>query len=235
MAVYSALGIVGRKSRRRDILATTGTAFFCSLAGCVGNLLGEGGSQSSPTPTDGEQSCKAPPAGDVTDEEPGEGFPSVRVEADDSDHEYARIAVKIIRQFDETAPARLRITFTNVSSEQREFEFGPTQPFSEIHGSHKNQQNELVLYPDDEWGADYYGEFPDGPSNGCWQFPKKRVGVPQVPTTKELAPCEAVSMEYDLYDYANETCLVEGEYRFEEGDLGEDGVEWGFSVFLSYE
>lgn len=239
MRVYFFLPTMVKTRSRRRTLAAVGTAFSYSLAGCLGDLLGDG-TQPSPTSTDGDeadnggQSCDTPTGGDKTNDEPGEGFPSVRVEADDSNHEHAEVTLELIRQFDETAPARLRITFTNVSSEQREFVFGAVQPFSNVGGDHVRESNHLVAYPEDGAGVDTLAELPDGPSNGCWQLPENSVGIPAILKRLELAPCEAVSMEYDLHDYASDPCLAAGEYRFEEDDLGESGVEWGFSVFLTY-
>lgn len=218
---------MSERLNRRTVLSGAGSAFLVPLAGCADAVWG--------TTEENDHSCEPQSDADVADNDPGEDFPTISVESDESQLEHTNIAVEVVRHFDADGPARLRITFTNTYREARTFEFGPIQPFSDVSGTHVSRDASLLLHPGAHRGFGMEDDVPEAPENGCWQIPDTMVAVSDLLTTPELAPCESLSREYDLYAFLGETCLAEGEYRFEDHGVGEIGYEWGFSVFLSHD
>jgi len=234
--------------KRRTILAGASLALSASIAGCLtengttdrGNENNNNGNtndtgMSGQTYEDIEDSNDA-------DNEPGKNFPTISVESDKSEIEGVQLAVTVVRNFDEEAPARLRVTFLNDSDETQEFMFGSIQPFSQLGGANEEHEDEqLILIPETEGGWSYQGEVPEEPINGCWGLPdEETLLVDDLATSAELAPNETISMEYDVFDEGpspfdedGSVCLAEGEYRFDDSDVG--GQNWDFSLSLKYE
>lgn len=216
--------------RRRTISLAIGIVISTSLAGCIQN--------NGDTGTDDEPNQSSDETSDDSTESNGtsQNFPSITVEVDESNVEYIRGSVEIIRQFSAEAPARLRVSLENDGDESREFAFGSIQPFGGLGGIHVNRDEGLILYPEDDSGFSYEGEIPEESTDGCWRFPDGELLIDDLATTAELQPTKTASMEYDLFDDSDgDECLSEGEYRFEESDFGEQGHEWGFSAILEDE
>ena len=196
---------------RRRILHAAGASSLAGFAGCLDD-------------------CDLPSDGDISENEPGDAFPVITVEPDDSEFGDAYIAVNIIRHFDDDGPAQIRITFLNDSNREQEFVFLDSAPFPASPGFHSDGETGLFMGPEDGYGIDD----PEGPTNDCWHIDD----VPPIEDIEhivDLESCEAVTETYNVYHVAGEDCLKEGEYRFEVTDIGEQGQEWGFSLFLNYE
>jgi len=209
--------------KRRTLLAGAGIS-FSTFAGC----LDEG----SATNDDGSSNRACAAIEDVeVENEPGEGFPAVTLEADESGVDHLRIAVDLLRHFDNEAPARFRITVMNDSDEEQTLSFLMLQPFPPVAGHHTETDSMLFIDPEEYSGMDV----PDSPQNGCWEV-EDGFDISDIEDVATVEPCEEISREYDVYSYrGNPECLEEGEYRFETQDMGDQGNDWGFSLFLDHE
>lgn len=196
---------------RRRILHAAGAGTLTGFAGCLDD-------------------CDPPSDGDISENEPGDAFPVITVEPDDSELEEAHITINVIRHFDNDGPARLRITFLNDSNREREFVFLDSAPFPASSGFHSDGETGLFISPVNGLGV----EDPEEPTDGCW-YVDDVPPIEDIEQMVDLASCQTVTETYNVYNVAGEDCLKEGEYRFEVTDVGEQGHEWGFSLSLNYE
>jgi len=100
----------------------------------------------------------------------------------------------------ESNPGRVWIGFENVTDERREFEFGPTPPFSNYWASSDGHQRTLLLVPDDGRRFPYGDLIPDEPTDGQW-VTKRHLGKPTGSVggrLVELEPGESLIGEYAL-------------------------------------
>jgi len=209
--------------KRRTLLAGAGIS-FSAFAGCL--------SERSATDGDGrsDQTCSAIEDDVEVGNEPGESFPTVTLEADELGVDHLEVSVDLLRHFDTEAPAKFRITVMNDSDEEQILTFLMMQPFPPVAGHHTETGSMLFIDPDEYSGM----EVPDDPQNGCWGV-EEGYDISDVEDVATVEPCEDISREYGVYSsLGNSECLEEGEYRFETQDMGEQGNDWGFSLFLSY-
>ncbi|MCU4751180.1 hypothetical protein OB919_04160 [Halobacteria archaeon AArc-curdl1] len=199
--------------RRRALLAASGI-LVAPMAGCLGTIDGTG------------SACEPPESSEPTNE-PGTGFPSIELLADESDRDHIAVATSILRHFDATGPARIEIVVQNTSDDRQQFTFLDWPPFPADTGFHSDGETGLFLAPEDG----YQVNVPDEPADGCWHIADPPA-TSDVLTTVELDPCETISETYGLYHVTGDTCLKAGEYRFSVADVGAQGNEWGFTVLL---
>jgi|GEM_PF-405813 hypothetical protein len=196
--------------KRRTVLSTLGLSLF---GGCVGNPL-QPAEEYTPTSIAEVQGDEVPESEDVA------------------------LELELERDFSESAPARLSISFTNTADQTRTFEFGGTPPFSSFHGTAVGGNAQMILVPDDfEYvGIVSYDDstvetvVPSQPIEGCWKAVNGIVGN-DIILDRELGPDESISMTYTVVaHHENDACLEPGEYRFVSQNYFSNGSSWGLTV-----
>lgn len=167
-------------------------------------------------------------------------FPSVSVETEKKQQEDVTLRAEVIRQFSESAPAKVSISFTNDSDSEIEFTFGASPPFSQ-YTSQGSSSSRLVIIPDSNNSHislhDTEGSVelpPKTKVNGCWELPGLEAvyGRAQKET---ISAGESISEEYAVLNHSkNRQCLPTGEYRFvSEAYFGQD-EPWGITIQLQH-
>lgn len=162
--------------------------------------------------------------------EPGDGFPAITLEADTSSKDGLELSVGLVRHFDENGPARMDITVLNDSSTTRTFTFHMMEPFPPTSALDETGDSGLSLDPVGR--LDSQIDRPDAPENGCWRLQERGHAIADIEAVVELSGCETLTQEYDVFQFGDE-CPTEGRYRFETTDMGEQGHAWGFTLILS--
>lgn len=162
-------------------------------------------------------------------------FPALRAETEVSDSDSGfTFDGDVTEEFDEDSPVRVRLCVTNDSSEQREFGFYATPPFSSYGGEQRSGNAELHLVPDDReqlMSVDETGKpdewVPSRPQDGCWRAMTEHRPVPP-DVDRRFEPLDAeesIEHEYTvLSGPKNDDCLPAGGYVFE-GSLAIGGDE----------
>lgn len=174
---------------------------------------------------------------------PGEStsYPEVRVSNDEESVDFADVRATVVRQFDDDAPARIRVAFTNTDDAEREFSFSAAPPFSGLIGRRGNSDAFALLVPletEVHVAAAIDGlpapteVIPDEPTDGCW-LATESLSADPVSVPRRLAPGETLAETYALLaaPFGNNPCPLTGEYRFRSHSYF-DGNLWGFSAIL---
>lgn len=195
---------------RRAILSTLG---FSVLGGCIGSPL-QPAEEYTPTSVAEVQGDEVPESEDVA------------------------LELELERNFSESAPARLSISFTNTSDRTRTFEFGGTPPFSSFHGTVVGGNAQMILVPDDLElvgivsydGGQAETVVPSQPIEGCWKA-KNGIAGNDILVDRELNAGESIRMTYTVVaHHENDACLESGAYRFVSQNYFSDGSPWGLTV-----
>lgn len=205
--------------KRRKFLSTVGISTL-PVSGCLGlNRLGER----------------------------NRDFPTVSVQGDEEQREDISMGAEIVQQFNESEPAKVRVSFKNISDSEMRFTFGASPPFSQYisqdmgHSrlviiSETNNSHIIANWSDDagrsEDGSDQL--LPETPKDGCWDFPSE-ISIFSSGKKKRISEDETISEEYVVLNHSkNRQCLPVSEYRFvSENYFGQD-ESWGFTVELEY-
>ncbi|RDZ48207.1 hypothetical protein C5B86_03910 [Haloferax sp. Atlit-19N] len=169
-----------------------------------------------------------------------------------------QLGVEKIRDFSPDAPARIRGSFENRSSEEQTVGFGAIQPYSSIWSE---DEGWLVLIPSDrEIQKHVFGTdeeiVPGRPVEGCWQTNLVHFVLPGVLRWQTLAPGECIQSEYTVLHYpeleildatmdtwvstrsTDTSCLPAGKHRFVESfmpGMRTDAsweFEWGYTLSI---
>lgn len=235
-------------SRRRQVLASTGSIL---LAGCLSEISNDTQSDSvengrSPS----EDGCSRPAEGltlaDDADPEPsGTGFPELSVGGDSIPNDHAsglRALVGVAQQYGSQRIAKVQIDLVNRGESPVSVSSGPSLPFSSYHNTSEQDGPRVYLVPQDDAdvGVNHVNAGKDGtahlqsPVDGCWKIDS--VGFNSIAEYCTIPAGHVVSGEYVVYaDAANENCLPEGEYRFDQtwsgaADGSDYQLDWGFSL-----
>lgn len=92
------------------------------------------------------------------------GFPDVTVESDAVSRSDVLMSVEVVRQFTDSHPARIRVTFKNESDSEMTFSFGNTPPFSEYVSTGDGPR--LVVIPVSQAPGLVVGEVGSGTTTG---------------------------------------------------------------------
>lgn len=220
--------------RRRDILAGIGTGV---IAGCLSDGSGTGSptgtdanDTATPSPNTAEETATPTITNPGTASPPGDG--SVTFDA------------TVIESFDDTHPARLRLTVTNQTDDlllSLGVRRGIDGPFTAIRGSRRDDGRELLLFYRGR-DLDRYAlcadssetPIPEERVDGCWQ-PRCTRGLEILSTHGNvgLGPEKSLSGEYTLLDGFDDGCLGAGTYEFSDdatalgsGERTDSGVEF---------
>lgn len=203
--------------RRRDVLATAGSALGVGLAGC--------------------SALEARTVG---------RYPDVSVvdTTDASPHGF-EFDVAVLSSFSESSPARLEISLWNVSDREQSLTIGQRPPYSGMGPEDESAMVLLADDPQGVSSGSRRGEDvpdacsveddeavarPDEPIDGCWRLCSGFV-VTQPAFTVRLAPDEQIAEQYSLYaSPSGFQCLPAGTYRFEESNYFPDGSSVAFAL-----
>lgn len=133
----------------------------------------------------------------------------------------------MISEIRSDSPGRIRLSLENDSDRGREFDFGPTPPFSGYHGTHETEDVLLVLVPDGHEQTHLVdATTPTTTVDECWQL-SEAMYHSDILQPLTLEENETVDREYTIMNAArNEECMPPGTYVFD-GELG-----WTVSVNL---
>jgi hypothetical protein len=168
-------------------------------------------------------------------------YPTVRVSNEPVPVELADVSAEVVRQFDDEAPAEIRVAFTNTSGDERAFSFSASPPFSGLGGQHETRDAFALLVPLESTvhvAARIEGlpapteAIPDAPTDGCWLATASLSAHP-VSVPRRLAPGETLAETYALLaaPFGEEPCPLSGTYRFESNSYFDERL-WGFSAIL---
>lgn len=202
-------------NRRRYLGITVGSTV--GVAGCVG----AGGDQSGQTVN---------------------SFPNVSANADPvPDRHDAEIDLETVDQFSESAPASVRITYTNTATSKREVQFTTSAPFPPYTGQAADGDGQLSIIPKSRENIDPRPKpaddmddpfIPLQPQDGCWRA-QAMVAGNDVAVTRTLDSDESVGETYVLMAHLkSSSCLAIGDYRFNAPHYFEKDSAWGFDISL---
>lgn len=130
--------------------------------------------------------------------------------------EELRIDAEVNSEMTAESPVNIEISAINVSDQERQFEFGPIPPFSNIWPENDATGTVLRLIPAS--GTMYLDEgdcknlVPDEPGN-CWRANCKALVNP-AKEVRTLVPDEAISTNYAILEAPNsDTCFPAGTYE----------------------
>ncbi|MFK5602957.1 MULTISPECIES: hypothetical protein [Haloferax] len=147
-----------------------------------------------------------------------------------------QLSMEKLRDFSSDAPAQIRGSFENLSSEEQTVGFGSIQPYSSIWSEGHGW---LVLIPSDRqvqklaFGTDEQ-IIPDRPVDGCWQANLVHFVLPDVLRWQSLDAGECIQTDYTVLHYPEQeileatmdkwvsnrpedmSCLPAGKHRFTE-------------------
>lgn len=133
--------------------------------------------------------------------------------------DYFSFSVLVLRQFDESRPARVRLRLENAGPEPFHYEYGPEMPFTRHH-EHRDwgdvravlapESGTHSLLPDVEVAADA------NPANAPSEaVDPEREEVP-LGLGADVFPGEQIEQTYEVYAYPDDgTALPDGSFRFE--------------------
>lgn len=166
----------------------------------------------------------------------GPRYPSVDVRdvTDASPYGYS-FDVEVLEEFSRSSPARLEITLRNETDRERTLDLGHSPPFSRVSPREDDlpvalipEQSDAVTAGSPPESGDAFP--PEEPVDGCWRLRESPRVWPRG-TERTLAPSEAISRSYALYDGPNGLrCLPSGTHRFEVPDYFGDDEPAGFTV-----
>lgn len=211
--------------RRRRLLASApAVASSIAIVGCVSSTDGGPGS------SDGDP--------DSTAEGPG----STDGDADSTDggtesDATVTLEAEVLRSFAEEHPARVRLSFTNQTTERLLLSPGTMQgipgPLTAIRGRRREDDRELLVFYRGKDVRRYArcadgggSPIPDEPVDGCWRVAcSGGLEVISAHGQLELAPEERITGEYTVLDGFDEGCLSSGTYEFADSTAVGPAVE----------
>lgn len=217
---------------RRNAIRLGGMALVTTLTGCVGAQTTAPTPSPSPTTTRSRPSTdEGTPTSTPTPEPPTDILRRITVASQDdipADANVTLTAATLAQAVTTDHTARLRITFTNTATHNREFTFGASPPFSEFWSvTPEGEPSLLLLAPDTEFEK----TAPD-----CWRpATDAQIRLALKARYITLEPGEQISRDVDVWDSnqnSTDECLVSGRYRFEEeyGLPDDESLEWGFTL-----
>jgi hypothetical protein len=127
-----------------------------------------------------------------------------------------RIDAEISSEMTAESPANIEISATNVSDQERKFEFGPIPPFSSIWPENDSTGASLRFIPTSTTRYLDEGQCEDlipEERDNCWRANCK-VLVNPVKQVRTLAPDEAISTNYVILESPDsDTCFPTGTYE----------------------
>jgi hypothetical protein len=220
--------------RRRALLAGL-TAGLAGLAGCQG--LGGSGGRDDPYEVPPRETSTVAGIDPATDAEAPESLSRVVSAQVGPDRKFAvagpplsnnpwpgRYTVGFTAGPRPSGPATVRIQFTSTADRPREYEFGPSPPFSNywsVRTGSDGSPRGLLLVPIDDRPFPYGDLVPEQPSYGRWEANEslgKPDGTPEERTI-ELDPGQSISGEYALLiDPEADWSTSRATYAFEGAD-----------------
>jgi hypothetical protein len=144
-------------------------------------------------------------------------YPTISAQLDREKYKEISIDVKATRQFSDSTPAKIKISFTNISDSEIPFTFGATPPFSQ-YISQDNSSSRLIIIPKTNNSHIVVKKPhklpPEKPVNGCWRLPGNVTVYPRAKKT-EIDAGETISEEYVVLNYqSTQQCLLADDYHF---------------------
>lgn len=191
---------------RREALRAAGSSALVALSGCPTRADPAPTVSPAPVPTGTSTRPTGPPSSSPTP-------PPAPVDPGEVSFDGA-----VRRQFTAAHPARIRLALTYHGETTAAVMPAPYLDFSSRAGRQRDGDAELLLLEDFDGTiiADPGEHVPATPVDGCWRV--RETDLPHVefvPAPIELRPGKPLTVEFDVYGWANDECLPAGIYDFD--------------------
>lgn len=216
---------------RRRLLGAVGTTFASGVAGCLSMVRDDSG----------EQGCEEsyPFGSEPVADSPADGWklsittgPAEPMLEDEETPVGLFTTGHVVAHPTVDEPGRIKLAVINDVREDREFEMGPTPPFSTYRGSHEEEESALYVVPYDRSLV----TFENARSEACPAVTNVEADAEVEPV--EIGSCASQTREYDVFADAEGDCFEPGEYFFRgtwnehKGTLQDEEIVWEFTLIV---